>query len=365
MKMSREYLSNPNQNPNHNMNMNPSMSPQPPKRDSKIIIILLSLILVLVLAAITAFVLIAIKSKDENKENPGESQSVVVTEQTNPHKTGGLPQAGGDLPSIGSSSASSDTQNTATAAPNTQQPQTDSQGNPQPDPAPNTNPGGTAATNKALTKSEFISFLNEETAKAAQGSYKVTRSGVFRKAFDFGSATNALNSIIKGVDKNADLNSVVGGFLGIKEDPIKGTAANGKIEGAEAKYALKGMSLTETDVIDFQANASGTQYAIVIANSPTPNSSSPIAHATNDYITFAEVNKGIADEVGNAVVVEADRSSVNYNNIVFVVTVANGKITKIRYSYTLSAELSIKLAVITANGTGGADIKGEYTDISY
>ena len=225
--------------------------------------------------------------------------------------------------------------------------------------------GGAAQPQAKLSKSEFIKLLNDETAKAAKGSYKVTRTGVFTKAVDVGKATSSLNSIIKGVDKNADLNSVVGGFLGIKKDPIKGTVTNGKGEGFDGKYMLKGMSLTETDVIDFQANASGTQYAIVLANCPTPNESSPIAHATNDYITFAEVNKGISDSVGSAVVVEEGKSSANYTKIAFVVTVANGKITKIKYSYTLSAKLSIKLAVITANGTGEADIKGEYTDIKY
>ena len=62
--------------------------------------ILLSVILVLVLAFITSVVIILLKSKNKNEENPSDSQSVVVTEQTNPHKTGGLPQAGGELPSI-------------------------------------------------------------------------------------------------------------------------------------------------------------------------------------------------------------------------------------------------------------------------
>ncbi len=62
--------------------------------------ILLSVLLVLVLALITSLVIILLKSKNKNEEAPSESQSVVVTEQTNPHKTGGLPQAGGELPSI-------------------------------------------------------------------------------------------------------------------------------------------------------------------------------------------------------------------------------------------------------------------------
>lgn len=225
--------------------------------------------------------------------------------------------------------------------------------------------GNAAQPQAKLSKSEFIKLLNEESAKAAKGSYKVTRSGEFTKAIDVGKATSALNAIITGVDKNADLNSVVGGFIGVKKDPIKGTATNGKFEGADVKYALKGMTLTDADVVAFQANESGTQYAIQIANCKTPNENSAIAHAMNDYITFAEVNKGISDSVGNAVVVEEANSTANYTQIAMVVTVSNGKITKIKYSYTLSAKLSIRLAVITANGTGEADIKGEFSDIKY
>lgn len=225
--------------------------------------------------------------------------------------------------------------------------------------------GGAAQPQAKLSKSDFIKLLNEESAKAAKGSYKLTRSGEFTKAIDVGTATSALNSIIKGVDKNADLNSVVGGFIGVKKDPIKGTVTNGKGEGFDGKYMLKAMTLTDADVVAFQANESGTQYAIQIANCKTPNENSAIAHAMNDYITFAEVNKGISDSVGNAVVVEEANSSANYTQIAMVVTVSNGKITKIKYSYTLSAKLAIRLAVITANGTGEADIKGEFTDIKY
>lgn len=225
--------------------------------------------------------------------------------------------------------------------------------------------GGAAQPQAKLSKSDFIKLLNEESAKAAKGSYKLTRSGEFTKAIDVGKATSALNSIIKGVDKNADLNSVVGGFIGVKKDPIKGTVTNGKGEGFDGKYMLKAMTLTDADVVAFQANESGTQYAIQIANCKTPNENSAIAHAMNDYITFAEVNKGISDSVGNAVVVEEGNSTANYTQIAMVVTVSNGKITKIKYSYTLSAKLAIRLAVITANGTGEADIKGEFTDIKY
>ena len=60
-----------------------------------------------------------------------------------------------------------------------------------------------AADNKApaaLTKADVIKLFNAETAKAAKGSYKLTRTGKFVKNIDVGAITGALNSIIKGVD---------------------------------------------------------------------------------------------------------------------------------------------------------------------
>lgn len=215
----------------------------------------------------------------------------------------------------------------------------------------------------SLTKADVIKLFNAETAKAAKGSYKLTRTGKFIKNIDVGAITGALNSIIKGVDENSDVNSVVGGFLGIKKDPITGTVANGKGEGFDAKYMIKAMNLTEADVTNFSVN--GNKYTIEVKDCTNPNANSAMAHATNDYITFAEVNQSIANEVGNAVkVVEAD-SKANYKKIVFTATIVDGKMTALEYSYSFDATLKIKLAIPSATGTGEAAITGKYTDIKY
>lgn len=214
-----------------------------------------------------------------------------------------------------------------------------------------------------LTKADVIKLFNAESAKAAKGSYKLTRTGKFIKPIDVGSLTSALNSIITGVDKNANLDSVVGGFLGIKKDPIKGDVKNGKGEGFDAKYMIKAMNLTEADVVDFAV--SGNTYKIKVKDCITPDANSAIAHATNDYITFAEVNKGISDSVGNAVKVVPEESSAKYSNIIFTATIVDGKMTALEYSYTLDANLKIKLAIPSATGTGQATISGKYADIKY
>lgn len=235
--------------------------------------------------------------------------------------------------------------------------------------APATPDAGTdapAADNKApaaLTKADVIKLFNAETAKAAKGSYKLTRTGKFVKNIDVGAITGALNSIIKGVDENSDVNSVVGGFLGIKKDPITGTVKGGKGEGFDAKYMIKAMNLTDADVTKFSVN--GNKYTIEVKDCTNPNANSAMAHATNDYITFAEVNQSIAKEVGNAVKVVEAESKANYKKIVFTATIVDGKMTALEYSYSFDATLKIKLAIPSATGTGEAAITGKYTDIKY
>lgn len=216
----------------------------------------------------------------------------------------------------------------------------------------------------ALTKADVVKFFNAETAKAAKGSYKLTRTGKFIKNIDVGAITGALNSIIKGVDENSDVNSVVGGFLGIKKDPITGTVANGKLaDDIDAKYMIKAMNITEADVTNFSVN--GNKYTIEVNATTNPSANSAMGRATNDYITFAEVNQSIANEVGSAVKVVEGESKANYKKIVFTATVVDGKMTALEYSYTFDASLKIKLAIPSATGTGEAAITGKYTDIKY
>ena len=213
------------------------------------------------------------------------------------------------------------------------------------------------------TKADVIKFFNAETAKAAKGSYKLSRSGKFIKPIDVGSATGALNSIIQGVDENASLDSVVGGFLGIKAQPITGEVKNGKGEGFDSKYMIKAMALTEADVQDFTVN--GDKYTVQIKACTNPDANSALGHASNDYVTFPEVNQSIANEVGSAVKVVEGESQANYTKILFTATIVDGKLTALDYSYTFSATLKIKLAIMNATGTGEAEITGKYTNVKY
>ena len=218
------------------------------------------------------------------------------------------------------------------------------------------------AGDTSVAKADVIKVFNETTAAAAKGSYTLHREGTFTKDIDVGNATSALNSIIQGVDENATLNSVVGGFLGLNK-PVDAEVKNGKGEGFDAKYMLKAMNLTEDDVT--AASIDGDKYIVKIKKTVTPDENSALAHATGDYITFAEVNKSINDAVGSAVVVEEGGSEAVYDSIIFTATVVDGKLTNLEYSYTFSATLALKITLLKATGTGEAEIVGTYSNIQY
>ncbi len=225
-----------------------------------------------------------------------------------------------------------------------------------------TTPGGDAPAAQH-TKESVAKALNEATAKAAKASYTFERTAKFTRNIDVGTLTGALDSIIKGVDKNADLNSVVGGFLGIKKQPIKAEVKNGKGEGFDGKYMLKATNLTAADIQSFKVD--GNKYQVQIVNCTNPDANSAWAHASNDYITFDEVNESIAGAVGSAVKVVPAESTATYKNILITAVIEDGKITSYEYKYTFDATIKIKLAIPSANGSGAAEMNAKYANFKY
>ena len=218
--------------------------------------------------------------------------------------------------------------------------------------------GETAAPAADMTKAEFVAFLNAETAKAAKGSYNYKRTCAYTDPIDVGDSTEALNKVIKMVDENSDLSSVVGGFLGIGTK--KGTFPK---DTPDEDYQLRATKLTEADLGNFKA-ANGV-YTFTLANAANPKktNATPLHRFTNDFITHEEVDTSIKDTAGS--LIKLNSTDVNYTNIKVKVTVADGKITAINYQYDFAATLQVKILVGNVNGDGAAHTTGDYTNIKY
>ncbi len=218
--------------------------------------------------------------------------------------------------------------------------------------------GETAAPAADMTKAEFVAFLNAETAKAAKGSYNYNRTCAYTDPIDVGDSTEALNKVIKMVDENSDLSSVVGGFLGIGTK--KGSFPK---DTPDEDYQLKATKLTEADLGNFKA-ANGV-YTFTLANAANPKktNATPLHRFTNDFITHEEVDTSIKDTAGS--LIKLNSTDVDYTNIKVKVTVADGKITAISYQYDFAATLQVKILVGNVNGDGAAHTTGDYTNIKY
>ena len=107
------------------------------------------------------------------------------------------------------------------------------------------------------------------------------------------------------------------------------------------------------------------KYTLNIKACTNPSSNSPLAHFTNDYITFAEVNKSIFNEVGSSVIVAEEKSQMDYSNILLSATIVNGQLTSLEYSYGLKLNFTLKLSTISINGTGSIKTSCKYSNISY
>lgn len=215
----------------------------------------------------------------------------------------------------------------------------------------------TAAPAADMDKAAFVAFLNAETAKAAKGTYNFNRNCSYTKSVSLDKGESLIDGIISAIDEESSLDSVVGGFLGIGTKT--GTYPKDELD---SDYALKATTLTEADVQNFTAKGNGVyQFTLANAKDPKKTGKTPISRFTNDFITHEEVVDGIA---GFTSAITVDSTKVNYDSIKVAVTVTDGKISSVKYSYNFDATLVLK-AGLTITGTGAATTVGQYTGIKY
>ncbi len=208
-----------------------------------------------------------------------------------------------------------------------------------------------------MTAAEFAAFMNAETAKIAKsGKYTANRECKYTNPIDVGGATDILNGIIRAIDENSSLDTVVGDFLGI------GTKkANVPAEDLDGDYKIKATSLKPEDLGSFAAKDGVYTFTLANATDPKKTGATPFNRFTNDFITHEEVVDGIAEFT---TAIKVNSTTVNYKNIKVEVKVVDGKISNIKYSYAFDAKLALK-AVVTINGSGAAVTNGVYSNIKY
>lgn len=229
---------------------------------------------------------------------------------------------------------------------------------------------GAADTSKA----DAIKAVNDATAKVYKGNYKWERKCYFTSPIDVGGATDTLNGIIQSVDENADLNSVVGGFLGItgtKDDPawsadVKGgkLPAEGKMNNE--KYLMKAFALTEGDVMQYKVDGNKYMFQLNACNNPQKDGKNALNHVTNDFITLTEVQEGVAGALGSAGnLLKVESCDVDFTSIVVTAVIDGGNLKSVQISYSMNVKaLNLKATLIPITGKGAGDMICTYSNFS-
>lgn len=206
----------------------------------------------------------------------------------------------------------------------------------------------------ASSKADIAKLFNDETAKAAKGTYKWTRTCKFTKDIDVGNATNVLNNIIAGVDANANLNSVIGGFLGV-----------GNVSGTEkdaGKCAIIPMKLTEKDIKSFTQTDKQITVLLKDSENPSKGGNTAFNHISNDFITESEVKDAVVDVSSS---IKINSLDTEYKNVKMVVDLdSKGNPAVFTITYTMYAKLNLKMSVSIV-GDGEVETVLKYSNFKY
>lgn len=205
------------------------------------------------------------------------------------------------------------------------------------------------------TKAELAKLFNEESAKAAKGTYSWTRTCEFTKDIDVGSATGTLNSIIANIDPNASLNSVIGSFLGV-----------GNVSGNEkdaGKCAIIPMALDEKDIKSFTQTDKQITVLLNDSANPSKGGNTPFNHISNDFITQNEVEDAVAEL--NSSMITVNKLDTEYKNVKMVVNIdEKGNLADFTITYTMYAKLNINMS-ISIVGEGEVETTIKYSNFKY
>ena len=223
-----------------------------------------------------------------------------------------------------------------------------------------------AAASTGVDAAAAAEAINAATAKAVAAGYHWTRSAQYTQPIDVGNATGALNKIIQGIDSEASLDSVVGGFLGIGDkemDIEKGGSAAEQIEYHGENYALQATALQAGDLKNLKVDGNTYTFEIENASSPQHDKSTAMSRFTNDFLTQDEISSEIKGFISAASV---NSAAIEYSNIKATVVIEDGTLKEFKYSYDGNvAELNIKVAIVSVNGKGAMHVDAAYTGFAY
>lgn len=228
--------------------------------------------------------------------------------------------------------------------------------------------GDDAAAPASSEAEDAVKAINAATAEAANAGYDWVRTSKYTQPINVGNATDTLNKVIHMVDKNANLDSVVGGFIGIGEKSA--TVAKGGKPAAEQigyhgeSYQLKATKLQASDLKDLKVDGKTYTFSLADVTTLKKDGSTGLNRLTDDIVTQEEIDAEIQAQVS---VVTVNNLNGKYSNIkVTVVLTEDGKLEKMTYAYDATVnELALKALGIPITGTGAMHTEATYSNFVY
>lgn len=231
----------------------------------------------------------------------------------------------------------------------------------------NTGTSSDAPASDASEAKTVADALNSATKTVvdSKAGYDWARKCEYTTPIDVGNATGTLNKVIHMVDENADLNSVVGGFLGVGDKNLtikKGEDAAAAIDYHGKNYALKATSLKPEDLKGLKVDGDSFEFTLDNVTTPAKDGSNSLSRFTNDIITKDEVEAEIKAQVS---VVTVNSLDGEYTNIKVKGKITDGKLVSLEYETSTSAKLALKALGIGINGSGAIHTTASYKNFVY
>lgn len=223
----------------------------------------------------------------------------------------------------------------------------------------------------AAVREAVVDLLNNATAKAAGGTYTVTRNSAYTDAghASIGEATETVNSVL-GV-ANQSLDTLVGAFNGVGD--VQANVVNGAAEEVNENYLLMATQLKADDIAVTRANALTGEYMFALKNVANPNRMADcgLTRMTNDYLVqneLAPLVAGLATTNNEAFsMVKLSDLEMNYTNIYvsFTVNPLTGDLVSLNYTYESYGKFTVRTNTLQVVGAATTTTTASYSNFVY
>lgn len=230
----------------------------------------------------------------------------------------------------------------------------------------------------AAVREAVVALLNNATAKAADGTYTLTRNSAYTEAghASIGEATDTVNKVLGAA--NTSLDDLVGAFNGVGDVQAnvvnkQASITNGSEDAMKEDYFLMATQLKADDIAVTKANPVTGEYMFALKNVANPNRAADcgLTRMTNDYLVQNELAPLVANlaSTNNEAfsLVKLSDLEMNYSNIYvsFRVNPLTGDLLSLTYTYESYGKFTVRTNTLQVVGAATSTTTTTYNNFVY